>query len=190
LTLYRPFMEAMGIVNKYPPKLTTIVSVGVGGTVTAGIARAHLLKLGQVDVSSPVVYLSRQRTGAFADADLAGNVGEGVFERFNVTFDYGRKEAFFERTPHYEDGDSLRLLTLKRERFGLRVLGVLPGGPAAQAGIKVGDVIETINGAEAQYLDYWPLRRLFSRPAGTRLRLHVRRAGTTFDAVVELGQPV
>ncbi|GGF31006.1 hypothetical protein GCM10011611_41410 [Aliidongia dinghuensis] len=190
LTLYRPFMETMGIANKYPPKLTTIVSVGVGGTVMAGVARAHLLKLGSVDVSGPVVYLSHQRAGAFADPDLAGNVGEGVFERFNVTFDYGRREAFFERTPHYDEGDSLRLLTLKRTQWGLVVLSVLPGGPAAEAGIQAGDVIERIENAEAQYLDYWTLRRMFSRPAGTRLHLHVRHSGATFDAIIVLGQRI
>lgn len=191
LTLYRPFMEATGIVNKYPPKFTTIVAVGVGGTISAGVARAHLLKLGPVDVAAPVVYLSQQRAGAFADPALAGNVGEGVFERFNVTFDYGRRQAFFERTPHYDDGDSLRLLTLKRDPAGgMRVLSVLPGGAAADAGVRAGDLIELIEGSEARYLDYWPLRRLFSRPAGTRLHLHIRRDGATFDVVVVLGQSV
>lgn len=190
LTLYRPFIEASGIVNKYEPKFTTVVSVGVGGTVTAGVARAHLLKLGIVDVSAPVVYLSQQRAGAFADPDLAGNVGEGVFERFNVTFDYGRRQAFFERTPHYGDGDSLRLLTLKREPSGMRVLSVLPGGPAADAGIKIGDLIELLEGSEAQYLDYWTLRRMFSRPAGSRLRLRIRRSGVTFIAIIVLGHAV
>jgi hypothetical protein len=190
LTLYRPFLEQNGIVNKYPPKFTTIVAVGVGGSVTAGVARAHLLKLGGVDVSAPIVYLSQQRAGAFADPTVAGNVGEGVFERFNVTFDYARRQAFFERTPHYEDGDALRLLTLKHEPFGLRVLSVLPGGTAAEAGIKTGDLIETISGREGRTLDYWDLRRLFSRPAGTRLQLRVRRGGDTFDTVVTLGQTV
>lgn len=190
LTLYRPFIEGAGITNKYPPKFTTIVGVGVGGTVMAGVARAHLLKLGIVDVSAPVVYLSQQRTGAFADPDLAGNVGEGVFERFNVTFDYGSKQAFFERTPHYDDGDSLRLLTLKHEQFGMRVLSVLPGGSAAAAGIRAGDLIEKIGSKEAQYLDYWDLRRLFSRPAGTKLQAHVRREGVTFDTVIVLDQAV
>ena len=191
LTLYRPFMEAFGIVNKYPPKFTTVVAVGVGGTITAGVARAHMLKLGPVEVGGPVVYLSQQRAGAFADPALAGNIGEGVFERFNVTFDYGQRQAFFERTLHYSDGDSLRLLTLKRDPAGgLRVLSVLPGGAAAEAGIRAGDLIELIEGSEARYLDYWPLRRLFSRPAGSQLHLHVRRDGRTFDVSVVLGQTV
>jgi len=167
-----------------------VVAVGIGGAITAGVARGHLLKLGPVDVGGPVIYLSQQRSGAFADPTVAGNVGEGVFERFNVTFDYGRRQAFFERTPHYDDGDSLRLVTLKREQDGMRVLSVLPGGAAAEAGIQAGDVIEIIEGSEARYLDYWPLRRLFSRAAGTRLHLRVRRNGRTFDAVIVLGQTV
>jgi hypothetical protein len=190
LTLYRPFMEQVGIVNKYPPKFTTVVAVGIGGAITAGVARGNLLKLGPVDVAGPVIYLSQQRAGAFADPTVAGNVGEGVFERFNVTFDYGRRQAFFERTAHYSDGDSLRLLTLKRDQDGMRVLSVLPGGPAAEAGIEADDVIEMIENVEARYLDYWPLRRMFSRPAGSRLHLHVRRGGRTFDVVIVLGQSV
>jgi S1-C subfamily serine protease len=138
-----------------------------------------------------VLYLSQQRAGAFADPALAGNVGEGVFERFNVTFDYGHRQAFFERTPHYNDGDSLRLLTLKRDAAGgMRVLSVLPGGAAAEAGIQAGDLIELIEGNEARYLDYWPLRRFFSRPAGSPLHLHIRRDGRTFDVIIVLGQTV
>jgi len=80
---------------------------------------------------------------------------------------------------------------LKRDPAGgLRVLSVLPGGAAAEAGVRTGDLIELIEGNEARYMDYWPLRHLFSRPAGTRLRLHIRRNGATFDVVVVLGQTV
>lgn len=113
-----------------------------------------------------------------------------LFERFNVTFDYARKQAFFERTPHYDDGDSVRLMTLETEQFGLRVLGVLPGGTVADAGIKTDDLIEKIGNKDAHTLDYWDLRRLFSRSAGTKLQVHVRRGGATFDTVITLGQTV
>jgi len=63
---------------------------------------------------------------------------------------------------------------------GVRVLDVVPGGPAARAGIVAGDVIQTVNGAEVNYRDQ--LQQVVAGSPG-RLELTVqRRAG--FDRVL------
>jgi len=79
---------------------------------------------------------------------------------------------------------------------GVRVRGVSPNGPAAAAGVAVGDTIVAIDGAElgrdAGTSAY--VARMADVEPGEDLELRVRRGGTTRDVVVKVpentGSPV
>jgi len=67
---------------------------------------------------------------------------------------------------------------------------VIDATPAHRAGIRDGDVLLSIDGLDATR---WrtdpkvlPLARFWARPAGTRLRLGLRRGGKPYEATVEL----
>ena len=186
LTLYRPFMARTGIERKYTPKLTAIVGEGVGGPIRAEVARGEKLLLGDTVVTGPVVYLSLQKSGAFSDPDLAGNVGGGVFLRFSTTFDYAHRVVYFERTRDYGTGDGLKLMTVKRSLTGLTVLSVLPGGPMYDAGIKRGDIIETIEYKPTTEIEDLHLMKIFRKPTGTRVLMGVRSEGVLKTVTVVL----
>ena len=186
LTLYRPFMARTGIERKYTPKLTAIVGEGVGGAIRAEVARGEKLLLGDTVVTGPVVYLSLQKSGAFSDPDLAGNVGGGVFLRFSTTFDYAHRMVYFERTRDYAAGDGLKLMTVKRSLTGLTVLSVLPGGPMYDAGIKRGDLIETIEYKPTTEIEDLHLMKIFRKPAGTKVQMGVRSEGVLKTVTVVL----
>ncbi|MCS7267231.1 MAG: Do family serine endopeptidase [Geminicoccaceae bacterium] len=73
------------------------------------------------------------------------------------------------------DSDIARDLGLDRPR-GVLVRRVIPGGPAARAGLRAGDVIENVDGVavdDPSSLAY----RLSLKPLGERVRLVVRRDG-------------
>ena len=190
LTLYRPFMVRVGIERKYEPKMSVIVGEGIGGPIRAEVARGQRLTLGNASVSSPVLYLSLQKNGVYNDADIAGNVGGAVFLHYNTTFDYTRRQVFFEHSRTYGDGDSLGLMSVKRVRQGLQVLSVLPGGPVADAGLRPDDVIESINFKDAATVDYTDIQRLFRRPAGTKIVMSVRSRGELKNLVVVLTEAI
>jgi serine protease Do len=57
---------------------------------------------------------------------------------------------------------------------GLMIFSVLPGGAAEQAGLRRGDVIETVNGEETSGRD-WPQK--FAREPGREATLAVTREG-------------
>jgi hypothetical protein len=190
LTLYRPFIRRAGIERKYVPKLTAIVGEGVGGPIRAEVARGQKLMMGATQVNNPVLFLSRQQSGAFSDPDLAGNVGGGVFQRFNTTFDYARRLVYFEPIANFGQDDSLKLMVVKRGLIGLEVLSVLPGGPLAEAGLKRDDIIEAIDSHEALRIDDPQLQRIFRRPAGTKVLLTVRSKGELKHITVVLGELV
>jgi hypothetical protein len=190
VTLYRPFIQRVGIQHKYVPKMTAIVGEGVGGPIRAQVTRGQKLMLGSTSVTFPVLFLSLQKSGAFSDPELAGNVGDGVFSRFNTTFDYSRRQVYFEPVSNYGLGDSLKLMVVKRGIVGLEVLSVLPGGPLAEAGLKRDDIIESIDYRDAVRIDDPMLQRIFRRPAGTRIPMTIRSDGDLKHIVVILGETV
>jgi carboxyl-terminal processing protease len=55
------------------------------------------------------------------------------------------------------DGPGLGFVVSKRFGYGI-IVSVLPGSPADKAGVKAGDIIETVNGRDAQALAAWELR--------------------------------
>jgi putative serine protease PepD len=71
---------------------------------------------------------------------------------------------------------------------GLYVSAVAPGGPAAQAGLKAGDVITEIDGAAIHDPTQLALLTLKKKP-GETVSLTYERSGTSATATVTLGSP-
>jgi PDZ domain-containing protein len=71
---------------------------------------------------------------------------------------------------------------------GVVVVDILPGSPAASAGLRVGDRIGAVNGRPVStYLDL--ARRMAVFAPGTAVRLSVRRGNRVRDVTVTLGEP-
>lgn len=72
------------------------------------------------------------------------------------------------------DGPGLGFIVSKRFGYGV-VVSVLPDSPADKAGVKAGDIIEMVNGRDAQALAAWELRdHLFGTKA---VKVTLLRAG-------------
>ncbi len=69
---------------------------GVGGAVHGVVARAKELRLGSVAVPSPVVFLTDEHAGGYADPTVAANVGNQVLRRFALVLDYRGDTIRFE----------------------------------------------------------------------------------------------
>lgn len=63
------------------------------------------------------------------------------------------------------------LVVVKRSIYGT-VMAVTPGGPAAKAGLQVGDVIRKVNGDSVGLLSAWTLERNLRGPEGSSLDLY------------------
>ena len=68
--------------------------------------------------------------------------------------------------------------------FGVIVAAVAPGSPAAAAGIKSGDVVQTINGEKVR--DYRKLNRVIGTSLGKNVTLGLWNAGATRTATAEV----
>jgi hypothetical protein len=189
LSLLRPFWEKHDLKARLGAGIEAVTGWGVGGWARGLLARADVLRLGGVTIERPVTGLSLQTKGAFTDPCVAGNVGAEILKRFNVTFDYARQEITFEpnathAAPHVYDRSGL---WLKQAAGSFEVLDVIPGSPAAGAGIKVGDRVLEIDGREAGELPLPEARqKLRTPPPGTKVRLTVRSGDRNRRVVLTL----
>jgi hypothetical protein len=164
---------------------------GVGGPSRGHIVRGGALTVAGVTMAGhPVVGMSLDKGGSFADPTLSGNIGGGILKRFVVTFDYGHNTMYLKPVAGaVADLDSYdragMWFNLMPE--GYKVISVTGGGPAAAAGIKPDDVITAIDGAPVSGLKLPDVRQRFRDDApGTVVALGVTRAGKPVDLKITL----
>jgi len=177
LDLLGPFAEKHDLVAHYGAKLEAVTGWGVGGAARSLVTRAKVLRLGKVEVKDPITELTLQKKGAFVSPYVAGNVGAGVLQRFNITFDYAHQQLIFERNAKYDKPDVFDRSGTWLNQTGdtFEVMDVIAGGPAATAGLKTGDRILAIDGRPVSQLSLPAVRGRFkSESPGTKLRLTVQ----------------
>jgi hypothetical protein len=98
-----------------------------------------VVRIGSFDVPQPVAEVT----------DELSSLGGGILSHFTITFDQEHDEAFFQ----CDAADQLREPSLKASGMSFRktpvywkVVGVVPGSPAAAAGVREGDLVSRING--------------------------------------------
>ncbi|HXZ42171.1 MAG TPA: aspartyl protease family protein [Terriglobales bacterium] len=189
LDIMKPFVEKHDLVTKYNAKTEAVTGFGVGGAARSLLARAKVLQLGNVEVHNPVTELSVQEKGAFTSPYVAGNVGAGVLKRFNITFDYAHQELILEPNANYDKPDVFDRsgMWVNQGAGAFEVMDVTAGGPAAAAGIKVGDKIVAVDGQPAAQITLPDLRKRFkSESAGTKVRLAVKSGDQQRDVELVL----
>ena len=172
VTLAPAFVAKHELDKRFAVKNEAITGAGLAGPVRAGLARGKLLKLGAVEVPSPVIALPRGATVAQDRADVAGNVGFGVLRQFAVTYDLPNDALYFDRylnfgTPDIADRGGV---WLERKGGGFEVVHVVAGGPAETSGLKVGDIVVEVNGAGAAQVSLPAVRDALRGPVGSRVR--------------------
>ncbi len=170
LTLTPGFAAKNDLAKKLAPKNVAITGVGMAGPVRASLARAKSLKLGTVDIPNPIVALPKVE-GDSAKTDLAGNVGFALMRQFAVTYDLPNDALYFERYLNFGAPDIADRggIWLERTDQGFAVIDVVAGGPAANAGLKAGDVIVEVNGYPSAQLLLPAVRELMRAQPGARV---------------------
>ena len=190
LTLTGPFARKHDLRAKNPHGVLAVDGWGVGGSARGYVMRGKLLTIGSVQIPNVVTSLSQQKKGAFATPAYQGNIGGGILKRFVVTFDYANHVMYLKPLPGpVADLDTYDRsgMWVNQAKDGMQVMDVTAHGPAAQAGIKAGDVITAVDGKPATSIPVYELRRMLRDDApGTVVRFDVSRGNQKQRVAVTL----
>jgi S1-C subfamily serine protease len=114
-----------------------------------------------------------------ADNDIAGFIGAGILSRFTVDSDYAHKTMTLTPNDHYGepfevDASGMRLVAEGPDWKTIQVAAISPGGPAAEAGLKAGDILNSVDGKVPPPL--FELKKLLTHP-GPSISFTILRSG-------------
>jgi hypothetical protein len=187
VALHSPLVKEHRLLESNHKTIRAIGVGGAGGDVLARIGRVSELKIGKFKISAPTALFAQDQAGAFANASLAGNIGQRIASKFKLFLDYERQRIILEPAPTFPDpfdqAQSGMALTTEGADFSiLRVLDVLEDSPASEAGLLKDDQILRINDKSAPELGVTRLSELFERPGAYRLT--VRRGDKTITTTL------
>ncbi len=180
LDILAPFARRYDLLNRYQANISDEPATGPVREVWAR-RRAGSVALDGPDgrplaeVHQPVIRISLERSGFGADRDVSANIGLGILRKFNLTFDYPRQRIFLEPNRLHAQKDVFNRVGLRLRPRGAAwvVNAAYPGSPAADAGIRPGDIVLAVDGKTADILSSEQIWSKFKAPVGTKLMLKV-----------------
>jgi len=124
-----------------------------------------------------------------SSAEGDGTVGFGFLKNFNVTIDIERRRVWLENFTGKVADDTIAdvgvsaFFDARTKRF--RIFRITPGGPADKAGLKMGDDILAIDGAEVQGMGNRELDRRLKGSPGSKVALALSRQGNLIRMELE-----
>jgi S1-C subfamily serine protease len=155
--------------------------LGVGGALEQRAGRLARVEIAGIAFDNPVTLFSLATSGALGDPISDGLIGGEILDRFKLIVDYPHSRFLLVPTSRvhdpFESDMSGALLAVRDPSFeAIHVVSVLPDSPAAEAGLKAGDEIRTVNGQPVRALDLPSIRRDLRAP-GKRTTVTVKREG-------------
>ncbi len=151
---------------------------GIGGSIPETVCRLDSVHVGPFAWPQPIVGLTLHHLGSMGSKDVQGNIGTSVLERFRCTFDYARSQLWLEPGKRFAQPDRYSHSGLYLHRWSGRVwiTAVVRHSPADEAGLKVRDVLKSVDGRP---IDRWTpeaLDAVFRDGAiGSTVRLTIER---------------
>ena len=186
LTLFGPFWRSHHLDDALGPGVMALTGYGVGGPVKGEVVRVKQFAIGGVPVKGIIARLSLQKSGGFTDPSIAGSIGTGILKHFHVAFDYARSRIVLSPGRDTAEPYDRSGLWLGRAGKLFRVVDVVPGSPAADAGLKPGDEITAVDGAPVQTLDLFATRAQLADPSRPAVTLTFSRGDASSTATLAL----
>lgn len=154
---------------------------GIGGSRTDNYLTTKQITIGGKSINNIRITYSENEKGSLADSRYDGLVGNALFARFDVIFDFVNWVIYLRPNKNFDKPQpNFYSMAFTPNGDHWKVNALLEGGNAERAGLRQGDRIEAINGIKASDSDKSALS-----PLPDRLTLSVVREGGTIEIVVD-----
>jgi carboxyl-terminal processing protease len=168
--------------------LVPIISGTLAGAVSADGEDAEDSLFRHLSVFSEVLSLVRRTYVDETSLDqLFAGAMDGSTDALDPLATYIPAEATDQFRETLRVGSSHSGMHLIRERGIAYVLSATPGGPAAAAGLRTGDILSKLDGESTRLMPLWRILGRFAEPPGTELAMEILRRGQVHQLRVTLG---
>ena len=153
---------------------------GIGGSRVDNYLNTKQIAIGGKSINDIRITYSENKKGAMADSRYDGLVGNALFARFDVIFDFVNWVIYLRPNKNFDKPQpNFYSMAFTPNGDHWKVNALLEGGNAERAGLRQGDRIEKINGLRA---DDPNAQSLYPLPE--KLTLSVLREGRMVEIVV------
>ena len=175
LMLSKDFVEDSALLQK-KRKLWPKDGEGIGGKISMNLTIVKELKIGPYRFRNVPTYIFEDTYNVTSYPYLGGLIGNDILRRFNVIFNYQKRDIHLVPNSHFRDpfDYSYSGIELYFIDGRIEIGSVAVGSPAEQAGIKEGDVVIAINNDFSQNFNKYKMAILASN---TKVKIVIRREG-------------
>ncbi|ULQ55576.1 aspartyl protease family protein [Flavihumibacter rivuli] len=167
-------------------KMYTTQAEGLGGKTYMKLTTTKEFRIGPYKFRKVPTYIFDDEFNVTSYPYLGGLVGNDILRRFNVIFNYERRDIYLMPNKHFrEDFDySYTGLGFYQINGSVVITDIMQGSPAAESGFKEGDVILAINNVVGKGIQTY--RNMLQTP-GERLKFLIQREGKLYEVYMRVG---
>lgn len=189
LTLNGPFADAHDIVAALPKVVRFDGAGGIGGQSSRLVGRVDSASIAGLQFDHPIIAVSLDIEGSGANERRAGLIGARILSRCTLFLDYDHEQVILEPNAHHGepfewDKSGITLVTANDDFHTFQVQSVVAMSPAADAGIREGDLLVSIDGRTADQWTLGTLKELFLTDRNVSIVL--QREGAQLETRVAL----
>ncbi len=167
-----------------PNVLSGKLGAGLGGYLEGYIGRISLLDIGKRKIGEVITHY--QDISEAIDTSMLngrnGIIGSQILDRFHVIIDYPKEMLYLKPNRKFEkefefDKSGLVIIAASARLNKFLVHEVIPGSPAAEAGVLPNDRVTRINGMPPGMLSLPNINKMLRKKVGKRIRLRIKRDG-------------
>ncbi len=149
---------------------------GIGGKISMNLTLVKELKLGPYRFRNVPTYIFEDAFNVTSYPYLGGLIGNDILRRFNVIFNYPKRDIYMVPNSHFRDpfDYSYSGIELYYINGQIEMGSVAVGSPAEQAGIKQGDIVVAVNNDFSQHFNKYKTALL---TPNAKVKLILRRDG-------------
>ena len=179
LMLSQDFVDDSALLQK-KRKLWPKDGEGIGGKISMNLTIVKELKLGPYRFRNIPTYIFEDAFNVTSYPYLGGLIGNDILRRFNVIFNYAKRDIHMIPNSHFRDPfdysySGIELYFINGE---IQIGTVAKGSPAEQAGIKEEDVLVAVNNDFSQNFSRYKTALL---TPNAKVKLIIRRAGELLE---------